>query len=68
MADAGYGTAQNYIYAQEKHADVILRITPKTFCLYNAGGDKSGKQTVCGNDDTAAVNHMGDSGTSGIFM
>lgn len=40
MADAGYGTAQNYIYAQEQYADVILRITPKTFCLYNADGEK----------------------------
>lgn len=40
MADAGYGTAQNYIYAQEKGADVILRITPKTFCLYEAEGKK----------------------------
>ena len=40
MADAGYGTAQNYIYAQEKKADVILRITPKNFCLYNADGNK----------------------------
>lgn len=40
MADAGYGTAQNYIYAQEQHADVILRITPKTFCLYDADGEK----------------------------
>lgn len=29
MADARYGTAQNYIYAQEQGADVILRITPK---------------------------------------
>lgn len=40
MADAGYGTAQNYIYAQGQHADVILRITPKTFCLYDAEGQK----------------------------
>ncbi len=31
MADAGYGTAQNYIYAQERNADVLLRITPKNF-------------------------------------
>lgn len=40
MADAGYGTAQNYIYAQGQNADVILRITPKTFCLYDADGKK----------------------------
>ena len=40
MADAGYGTAQNYIYAQEQGADVILRITPKCFCLYDADGKK----------------------------
>ena len=40
MADAGYGTAHNYIYAQEHQADVILRITPKNFCLYNADGNK----------------------------
>lgn len=41
MADAGYGTAQNYIYAQERQADVILRVTPKTFCLYDADGKKT---------------------------
>lgn len=40
MADAGYGTAQNYIYAQEQGADVILRITPRNFCLYDADGKK----------------------------
>lgn len=40
MADAGYETAQNYIYAQEQHADVILRITSKTFCLYDADSEK----------------------------
>ena len=40
MADAGYGTAQNYIYAQEQGADVILRITPKNFCLYDVDGEK----------------------------
>ena len=40
MADAGYGTAHNYIYAQEHQADVILRITPKNFCLYGTDGYK----------------------------
>ena len=40
MADAGYGTAQNFIYAQEQGADVILRITPKNFCFYNTQGEK----------------------------
>lgn len=40
MADAGYGTAHNFIYAQEQGADVILRITPKNFCLYDAEGEK----------------------------
>lgn len=40
MADAGYGTAHNYIYAQEQQADVILRITPKNFCFYDVDGNK----------------------------
>lgn len=40
MADAGYGTAQNYIYSQEQQTDVILRITPKCFRLYDADGKK----------------------------
>lgn len=40
IADAGYGTAHNYIYAQENQADVILRITPKNFCLYDADNNK----------------------------
>ena len=40
MADAGYGTAHNYIYIQEQQADVILRITPKNFCLYDADENK----------------------------
>lgn len=40
LADAGYGTAQNYIYAQEQQADVILRVTPKNFCLYQKNGEK----------------------------
>ena len=40
LADAGYGTAHNYIYAQEQEADVILRITPKNFCLYDVDGNK----------------------------
>lgn len=40
MADAGYGTARNYIYAQEQGAEAILRITPNNFCLYTAGGEK----------------------------
>ena len=40
LANAGYGTAQNFIYAQEQGADVILRITPKNFCLYDAQGEK----------------------------
>ena len=40
LTDAGYGTAQNFIYAQEQGADVILRITPKNFCLYDTQGEK----------------------------
>ena len=40
MADARYGTAHNYIYAQEHQADVILRITPENFCLYDTDGNK----------------------------
>ncbi len=39
MADAGYGTAHNYIYAQEQQSDVILRITPKNFSFYDADGN-----------------------------
>lgn len=46
MADAGYGTAHNYIYAQEQGADVILRITPKCFCLYDADGKKISLTTM----------------------
>lgn len=40
IADAGYGTAKNYIYVQGQGAEAILRITPKHFCLYNADGEK----------------------------
>lgn len=40
MADAGYGTAKNYIYAQDQGAEALLRITPKNFCLYDADGGK----------------------------
>lgn len=40
LADAGYGSAHNYIYAREQQADVILRITPKNFCLYDSDGIK----------------------------
>lgn len=40
IADAGYGTSQNYIYAREQQADVILRITPRNFCLYDVDGNK----------------------------
>jgi len=40
IADAGYGTAKNYIYVQEQGAETILRITPKNFCLYNVDGEK----------------------------
>ena len=40
MADAGYGTSQNYIYVKEQKADVILRITPKNFCLYDEDENK----------------------------
>ena len=53
MADAVYGTAQNLIYAQEQGADVILRITPKNFCLYNAEGEKISL--------TALVNRLSES-------
>ena len=34
------GQQINYIYAQEQKADLILRITPKTFCLYDADDNK----------------------------
>ena len=37
---AGCGKAHNYIYAQEHQADVILRITPKNFCLHDMDGNK----------------------------
>lgn len=40
MADAGYGTAQNYIWALEQQADTILRITPGHFCIYTGNGEK----------------------------
>lgn len=40
FADAGYGTAHNYIYEVKQQADVILRITPKNFCLYDEDGNK----------------------------
>ncbi len=46
MADAVYGTAQNFIYAQEQGADVILRITPKNFCLYHTEGEKISLTTL----------------------
>lgn len=40
MADAGYGTAKNYIYVCVQKADAILRITPALFCLYDADDQK----------------------------
>lgn len=40
LADAGYGTAKNYAYAMEQQADVILRINPNHFCVYDAEGTK----------------------------
>ena len=33
MADAGYGTAHNYIYAQEKQEDVIYALHPNSVCM-----------------------------------
>ena len=38
LADTGYGTVKNYIHAQERGADAIIRITPKPFCFYNKDG------------------------------
>lgn len=35
LADAGYGTAKNYALSREQIADVILRITPSHFPVYN---------------------------------
>lgn len=29
LADAGYGTVSNFIFAQQKKADVILWVSPK---------------------------------------
>jgi len=40
MADAGYGTAKNYIYVQGQGAEAVLRITPENFCLHNADEEK----------------------------
>lgn len=40
IADAGYDSVQNYIYAREQQADVIIRITPAKFCLYDADGKR----------------------------
>lgn len=41
MADAGYGTARNYIYVREQGAEAVLRITPNNFCLRTADGEKA---------------------------
>lgn len=40
LVDAGYGTARNYAYAMEQQADVILRVSPSNFCVYDAEGTK----------------------------
>lgn len=40
MADAGYGTATNYLEARRQGAEVILRITPSHISLYDADGNK----------------------------
>lgn len=40
LADAGYSTSKNYLYAQEQYADVILRISANQFCLYDRDGKK----------------------------
>jgi len=40
MADAGYDTAQNDLYAQKQQADVILRSTPRKFCFYDTDNQK----------------------------
>jgi len=40
LADAGYELAKNYSYIQKNDADVIFRITPNHFSLYNAEGEK----------------------------
>ena len=58
MADAVYGTAQNLIYAQEQGADVILRITPKNFCLYHTEGEKISLTTLLNLLKKAEETHM----------
>lgn len=40
LADAGYGTAANFIFAKQKKADVILRVSPNHFPLYDGEGNK----------------------------
>lgn len=38
VADAGFGTVKNYVFALEQGTDVILRITPKRFPLFDSQG------------------------------
>ena len=40
LADAGFGTVNNYAVALQKKADVILRISPKRFPLFDAEGNQ----------------------------
>lgn len=40
LVDAAYGTDGNYAYALEQQANVMLRISPNNFCVYDAKGNK----------------------------
>ena len=40
LADAGFGTIKNYVFALQKKADVILRISPKRFPLFDVEGNQ----------------------------
>ena len=40
LADAGFGTIKNYAIALQQGADVILRISPKRFPLFDAQGNQ----------------------------
>ena len=40
IADTAYATAKNYAYAVEQKSDVILRMNPQNFSLYNMSGER----------------------------
>lgn len=40
IADAGFATIKNYIFATKQNADVIFRITPKHFPIFDSTGTR----------------------------